>query len=117
MTSLRLTTLILFSAAFLSVGPAASAETIFVAGTAASGVAPGRPAVTLERHEVPATAPGSRAGVVPNAGGPTSPWTRVGPVNQPGRTRVAALDLSGFNLYVGSDEGGLWQGYPFGDAN
>lgn len=72
--------------------------------------------VAVERHEATPSAPataGHPGVITPHE--VVNPWTRVGPMNQPGRTRCATLDLGGFNLLVGSDEAGLFQGDPFGD--
>lgn len=101
---------VLVAALLLTAGRAA-AEVVQVPAAHPAGAA-----VTLERHEAPVAAPTGTA--QPGVIAPhevVNPWTRVGPHNQPGRTRCATLDLGGFNVFIGSDEAGLWQGDPFGD--
>ncbi len=40
----------------------------------------------------------------------TDHWEEIGSANQAGRTRAAAPSSDGLDLYVGSDQGGVWRG-------
>lgn len=88
-------------------GPVAAAETVPV---------PAAHGATITRHDrVPPTSRPAVEPVAPN-GVIVSPWTQLGPGDQPGPTRRAALSNFGFSVSIGSDEAGLFRGFPFADS-